>query len=98
MTGAWRPIGATTGRMGHAMFSETARFRRKHLEINGAGAPTFAAMFAFKEYPAGTWPGMFSTLAVAPYRSTLVQSYRFLSNADGMGLAGGAEQDAARRR
>jgi type IV secretion system protein VirB4 len=88
MTGAWRPIGATTGRMGHAMFSETLRFQRKHLEIHGAGAPTFASMFAFKEYPAGTWPGMFSTLAVAPYRSTLVQSYRFLSNADGMGLAG----------
>ena len=34
MTGAWRQIGATTGRMGHAMFSEALRFRRS-IEIDG---------------------------------------------------------------
>jgi type IV secretion system protein VirB4 len=84
MTGTWRQIGATTGRMGHAMFSETLRFRRKHVEIHGAGDPTYAVMLAFKEYPATTWPGMFHGLAMAPYRCTLVQSYRFLSNAAGM--------------
>ena len=88
MTGTWRQIGATTGRMGHAMFSEALRFRRKHLEIHGAGDPAYAAMFAFKEYPATTWPGMFHGLAVAPYRCTLMQSYRFLSNAAGMGAVG----------
>ena len=88
MTGTWRPIGATTGRMGHAMFSEALRFRRKHLEIHGAGDPAYAAMYAFKEYPATTWPGMFHGLAVAPYRCTLMQSYRFLSNAAGMGAVG----------
>jgi type IV secretion system protein VirB4 len=88
MTGAWRQIGATTGRMGHAMFSEVLRFRRKHLEIHGAGDPAYAAMYAFKEYPATTWPGMFHGLAVAPYRCTLMQSYRFLSNAAGMGAVG----------
>jgi type IV secretory pathway VirB4 component len=52
MTGAWRPVGATTGRMGHAMFSEALRFRCKHLEIHGAGDPAYATMCAFKEYPA----------------------------------------------
>jgi type IV secretion system protein VirB4 len=88
MTGTWRPIGATTGRMGHAMFSEALRFRRKHLEIHGAGDPAYAAMYAFREYPATTWPGMFHGLAVAPYRCTLMQSYRFLSNAAGMGAVG----------
>jgi type IV secretion system protein VirB4 len=88
MTGVRRPIGATTGRMGHAMFSEALRFRRRHIEIDGAGAPAYAAMFAFKEYPATTWPGMFHGLATAPYRSTLMQSYRFLSNAAGMGAVG----------
>jgi type IV secretion system protein VirB4 len=88
MTGTWRRIGATTGRMGHAMFSEALRFRRKHLEIHGAGDPAYAAMFAFKEYPATTWPGMFHGLATAPYRCTLMQSYRFLSNAAGMGAVG----------
>ena len=84
MTGTWRQIGATTGRMGHAMFSEALRFRRKHVEIHGAGDPTYAVMHAFKEYPATTWPGMFHGLAMAPYRCTLMQSYRFLSNAAGM--------------
>ncbi|MBO0739307.1 MAG: hypothetical protein J2P48_22675, partial [Alphaproteobacteria bacterium] len=87
MTGVWRPIGASTGRMGHAMFSETIRFLRKHLEIHGAGRPSCASMFAFKEYPASTWPGMFSSLAMAPYRSTLKQSFRFLSNAQGLSVA-----------
>ena len=84
MTGTWRQIGATTGRMGHAMFSEAVRFRRKHIEIHGAGDPAYAVMLAFKEYPATTWPGMFHGLAVAPYRCTLMQSFRFLSNAAGM--------------
>jgi type IV secretion system protein VirB4 len=88
MTGVMRPIGATTGRVGHAMFSEALRFRRRHLEIDGAGEPSGAVMFAFKEYPATTWPGMFHGLATAPYRSTLAQSYRFLSNAAGMGAVG----------
>jgi type IV secretion system protein VirB4 len=88
MTGAWRPIGATTGRMGHAMFSETLRFQRKHVEIHGAGDPAYAAIYAFKEYPAITWPGMFHGLATAPYRCTLMQSYRFLSNAAGIGVVG----------
>ena len=88
MTGVWRQIGATTGRMGNAMFSETLRFRRNHLEIHGPGDPAYAAMFAFKEYPATTWAGMFYDLMVAPYRCTLMQSYRFLSNAAGMGAVG----------
>ena len=83
LTGIWRQIGATTGRMGNAMFSEALRFRRKDVEIDGPGAPSYAALFAFKEYPATTWPGMFDGLAVAPYRCTLAQSFRFLSNADG---------------
>ena len=84
MTGTWRQIGATTGRMGHAMFSEAIRFRRKHIEIHGPGDPAYAVMLTFKEYPATTWPGMFHGLAMAPYRCTLMQSYRFLSNAAGM--------------
>jgi len=84
MTGTWRQIGATTGRMAHAIFSEALRFRRKHVEIHGAGDPAYAVMLAFKEYPATTWPGMFHGLAMAPYRCTLMQSFRFLSNAAGM--------------
>lgn len=88
LTGVWRPIGATTGRMGNAMFSETLRFRRSYIEMQGAGTPAYAAMFAMREYPVQTWPGMFHTLAMAPYRNTLIQSFRFLSNAEGIGAVG----------
>jgi type IV secretion system protein VirB4 len=85
MTGTWRQIAASTGRMGNAMFSEAIRFRRQRVEFHGPGEPTYAEMYAFKEYPVTTWPGMFHSLALAPYRNTLAQSYRFLSNAAGMG-------------
>lgn len=84
MTGIYRQIGATTGRMGHAMFSETIRFRRKRVEFHGAGETKYAQMYGFQEYPLQTWPGMFHSLAMAPYRNTLHQSWRFLSNADAM--------------
>ena len=85
MTGTWRQIAASTGRMGNAMFSEAIRFRRQRVEFHGPGEPAYAEMFAFREYPVATWPGMFHGLALAPYRNTLMQSYRFLSNAAGMG-------------
>lgn len=85
LTGRSRQIGATTGRMGNAMFSERIRFRRKRIEFHGPGDTVYAEMYAFKEYPATTWPGMFHGLAMAPYRNTLMQSFRFLSNSGGMG-------------
>jgi type IV secretion system protein VirB4 len=88
MTGKWRPIAATTGRMGNAMFSEAIRFRSRRIEFQGAGDPVYAEMYAFKEYPAATYPGMFSGLAMANYRNTLVQSFRFLSNAEGISALG----------
>lgn len=84
LTGRYRQIGATTGRMGNAMFSESINFRRRRIEFHGPGDPVFAEMYAFKEYPVTTWPGMFHSLATASYRNTLMQSYRFLSNAAGM--------------
>lgn len=81
MTGIWRPIGLSTGRLGDAMFSERIITGREAIEIRTPGWSVFAAMFGMKEYPASTWPGMFSALSVAPYRCTLFQSFRFLSKA-----------------
>lgn len=88
MTGRYRPIALTTGRLGHSMFSEEIKFRRKRIEFHGPGDTVFAEMYAFKEYPAVTWSGMFSSLAVASYRSTLMQSFRFLSNAAAVTVVG----------
>ena len=88
MTGRYRQIAASTGRMANAMFSERLKFRRGRIEFHGAGDVTYGEMYAFKEYPATTWPGMFYGLSVAPYCCTLVQSYRFLSNADALSALG----------
>ena len=88
LTGVPRQIGATTGRLGNAMFSETLRFRRSHIELHGAGIPNYAVMLGMREYPTQTWSGMFHALAMAPYRNTLVQSFRFLGNADGISAIG----------
>jgi type IV secretion system protein VirB4 len=84
VTGRYRQIPASTGRLGNAMFSERLKFRKGRIEFHGAGDVTYAEMYAFKEYPATTWPGMFYGLSVAPYCNTIVQSFRFLSNADAL--------------
>jgi type IV secretion system protein VirB4 len=82
MTGVWRPIGLTTGRLGNGMLSEQIITGREAIELRAAGWSHYAAVFGMREYPASTWPGMFAALCVAPYRSTLFQSFRFLSKAD----------------
>ena len=81
MTGKWRPVPLTTGPSCHGMFSETLKFRRGRIEFQGAGDPHYAEMYAFKQYPMNTWPGMFHQLSMATYRLTVAQSFRFLSNA-----------------
>ena len=81
MTGIWRPIGLTTGRLSSSMFSERIITGREAIEIRTPGWSSFAAMFGMKEYPASTWPGMFAKMSVAPYRCTVFQSFRFLAKA-----------------
>lgn len=88
LTGRYRQIPATTGRMGNAMFSEMLKFRRGRIEFHGAGDVSYAEMYAFKEYPVTTWPGMFYGLSVAPYCNTIAQSFRFMSNANALSALG----------
>lgn len=88
LTNRYRQIPASTGRLGNAMFSETLKFKKGRIEFHGAGDVTFGEMYAFKEYPATTWPGMFYGLSVAPYCNTIAQSFRFLSNAHALTVLG----------
>lgn len=81
MTGIWRPIGLTTGRLSNSMFSEGIISGRESIEIRTPGWSCYAAMFGMREYPASTWPGMFAALSVAEYRNTVFQSFRYLSKA-----------------
>jgi type IV secretion system protein VirB4 len=93
VTGRYRQIPASTGQLSHAMFSETIKFpsrgrNKGRIEIHGAGDVTYAEIYAFKEYPATTWPGMFYGMSVAPYCNTLAQSFRFMSNATALTALG----------
>lgn len=93
VTGRYRQIPASTGRIRNAMLSETIKFPRRgpnknRVEFHGAGDVTFAEMYAFKEYPAMTWPGMFYGMSVAPYCNTVVQSFRFLANSNALSALG----------
>jgi type IV secretion system protein VirB4 len=81
MTGIWRPIGLSTGTLKKALFSERIIFGREAIEIRTPGWSTFAAVFGMREYPTGTYPGMFAALSTAPYRCTLFHSFRFLGKA-----------------
>ena len=92
-TGLWRRIGATTGRMGNTIFTEDVHFKRRHIEFEGAGETRFAVIYAFKNYPVSTSPWMLQPLDTAPYRCTVIQSFRFLSNA-----AAGAAIDRKQNR
>jgi type IV secretion system protein VirB4 len=78
MTGRWRPIGLTTGKLGEAMFSERIIIGREAIEYRLPGESWYAAAFGMRHYPAETWPGMFSNLLAAPYLCTLFQSFRFV--------------------
>ena len=86
LTGVWRPVGVSTGRMGRAMLSEQVIVGREAVEIRGAGRSSYAAALGLREYPAQTWPGMLGALSAAPYRSTLFRSLRFLAKADAQGV------------
>ena len=49
-------------------------------------APPFAAALTFKEYPARTYPGILNGLLAAPFRFSLVHSFRFMEPAEGQGV------------
>ncbi len=83
MTGVWRSVPMTTGRIGNTMFSEDVTFHYEHIEIRGPGWTTVAAHLGMKEYPAQTWPGIFNSLLAAPYRLTLQQSFRMMEQSEG---------------
>ena len=79
MTGLWRPIGLTTGRLGNAMFSEDVISGPESIEFRTPGPSIYAAMFGLKEYPTVTRPKMLASLSSASYKNTVFQSFRFIN-------------------
>ena len=78
LTGKWRPIGLSTGRLGESMLSERIIVGREAIEYRLPGASWFGAIFGMRHFPATTWPGMFGALLGASYQCTLCQSFRFV--------------------
>ena len=78
MTGIWRPIGLTTGRLGEALFSEQIVIDREFIKYVLPGRVWYGAMFGMKHFPAWTYPGMYAQLLAASYLSTTCQSFRFI--------------------
>ena len=78
MTGIWRPIGLTTGRLGEALFSEQIVIDREFIKYVLPGRVWYGAMFGMKHFPAWTYPGMYAQLLASSYLSTTCQSFRFV--------------------
>lgn len=88
MTGAWRPVGLQAqGRMGD-MLSERIITGRESIEIRGPARSSWAACFGMRQMMAETPPGTLDGLLSAPFRSTVAQSFRFINQADALGLMG----------
>jgi type IV secretion system protein VirB4 len=86
VTGVWRPIALTTGRLADVMFCEEVCFHHETVEMRGPAHTVFSAALSFKEYPAVTWPGMFNPLLSAPLRFTFAHHFEPLPGAAGMNL------------
>lgn len=80
LTGVWREIPLTTGRLGSSLITDWVRFRGGVVEYAGSGQ-RFGQLLGWRDPPANTIAGMFHGLSHAPYPCTLVHSFRCLSNA-----------------
>lgn len=85
MTGRFRPLGLTMGRLGHLILPERAIFGQREMQIAGEGQPLFAALLSFKDYPARTSPVMFTALRQVPFPITLTNSTWFRQKAHALG-------------
>jgi type IV secretion system protein VirB4 len=82
LTGIWRSVPLTTGRLGEALFSEQLVFHRETIEFVAPGCSHFAAGFGMKHFPTPTFPTMFRRLLSSNYRRTVFHTFRFIKTAD----------------
>lgn len=86
MTGHWRPIGLTAGRMSESLFSEQIVFDRETIRFVAPGKVHCAAAFGMKQFPHWTSPGMFGRLLASSYMCTIFQSFRFVATQTGQDI------------
>ncbi len=74
-----------SGHLGASLYTDRVICGRRGFEVRAPGGSQFGTMFAFREYPAKTRPGMLNTLLAAPFPLVLSQSFQFLTRAQAQG-------------
>jgi len=78
-------VPVVTGHLGASLYTDRVICGRRGFEVRAPGKSQFGAMFAFREYPAKTRPGMLNTLLSVPFPLVLSQSFQFLTRAQAHG-------------
>jgi type IV secretion system protein VirB4 len=70
-----------SGHLGASLYTDRVICGRRGFEVRAPGESQFGTVFAFREYPAKTKPGMLDTLLSVPFPLVLSQSFQFLTRA-----------------
>ncbi len=74
-----------SGHLGASLYTDRVICGRRGFEVRAPGGSQFGTIFAFREYPAKTRPGMLNTLLSSPFPLVLSQSFQFLTRAQAHG-------------
>ncbi len=74
-------VPVVSGHLGASLYTDRVICGRRGFEVRAPSGSRFGTMFAFREYPAKTRPGMLDTLLSVPFPIVLSQSFRFLTRA-----------------
>jgi type IV secretion system protein VirB4 len=74
-----------SGHLGASLYTDRVICGRRGFEVRAPGDSQFGTVFAFREYPAKTRPGMLDTLLSVPFPLVLSQSFQFLTRAQAHG-------------
>lgn len=88
MTGVWRSVGIQGDRRIGSLFSERVIIGRETIEIRGPGTSAWAACFGAKHMPDHCPPGSLDGFLTTPFRSTIMQSMRFIGQQTALKLMG----------
>jgi type IV secretion system protein VirB4 len=78
-------VPVVSGHLGASLYTDRVICGRRGFEVRAPGGSQFGTMFAFREYPAKTRPGMLNTLLSAPFPLVVSQSFQFLTRAQAHG-------------
>jgi type IV secretion system protein VirB4 len=81
VTGESLRVPVVSGHLGASLYTDRVICGRRGFEVRAPGGSRFGTIFAFREYPARTRPGMLDTLLSVPFPIVLTQSFRFLTRA-----------------